>query len=177
MTHVTRVVTHAALSALRTHWFYTHWSIPKSCGLRDFCKTRVGVHGSRAQRHVSQKKGRKRVGRSGPEKPMNIFGVSLPVRKQFSKQAAVGTQFPALFVKSDYRRAHVHIRQASGNAPIRNLRCGRCKTLIGSDAVQSLTPRTSLQDRRMLVCGAGSPVSTSDLNGRRICCDRKRVTG
>ena len=78
-------------------------------------------------------------------------------REQFSKQAAFGTQFPALFVKSDYRRAHVHIRQASGNAPIRNLRCGRCKTLIGSDAVQSLTPRTSLQDRRMLVCGAGEP--------------------
>ena len=39
-THVTHVVTIVTLIAL--HWFRTHWSIPKSCGLREFCQTHIG---------------------------------------------------------------------------------------------------------------------------------------
>ena len=34
--------------------------------------------------------------------------------------------------------------------------------LLGSEAVQSLTPRTSLHDRRMLVGGAWGPTATSE---------------
>ena len=60
------------------HAFRTQRTIPKSCGLRELCETHIGVRGSRAQRQFLQKKGRKRVRKSGPAKPWESLESAYP---------------------------------------------------------------------------------------------------
>ena len=50
----------------------------RKCGLREFCQTQIGGSWISGRCDISQKKGRKRVRRSGPAKRGEPFGVSFP---------------------------------------------------------------------------------------------------